>query len=181
MLGDYNILILDEPGNHLDVDTVDALVDALVSYQGTVIFTSHDRHFTKRVATCIIEVRDGRVVNYTGQYEAYVEKVNSEIEAGERETAAARGKLTGASTAPKGVKIAHSAVRSEKELRKEMKSLERNIAQLDEQKKAVNNRWLSTNDPTESSKLELELETVTADLEAAEEKWASLYEVVEAM
>ena len=181
MLGDYNILILDEPGNHLDVDTVDALVDALVSYQGTVIFTSHDRHFTKRVATCIIEVRDGRVVNYTGQYEAYVEKVNAEIEAGERETAAARGKLTGASTAPTGVKIARSAVRSEKELRKEMKSLERNIAQLDEQKKAVNNRWLSTNDPTESSKLELELETVTADLEAAEEKWAGLYEVVEAM
>ena len=138
------------------------------------------RHFTKRVATCIIEVRDGRVVNYTGQYEAYVEKVNAEIEAGERETAAARGKLTGASTAP-AAKVTRSAVRSEKEMRKEMKALERSIAQLDEQKKAVNNRWLSTNDPTESAKLERELESVTADLEAAEEQWASLYEVVEAM
>src|SRR5450755_4466496 len=71
LLSDYNVLILDEPGNHLDVDTVESLVDALVDYEGTVIFTSHDRHFTSKVATCIVEVRDGRVVAYSGQYNAY--------------------------------------------------------------------------------------------------------------
>ena len=81
------MLILDEPGNHLDVDTVEALAEALLEYQGTVIFTSHDRHFTKRVATCIVEVRDGRVTNYSGKYDAYLYKVNKEIEAGERELA----------------------------------------------------------------------------------------------
>src|SRR5665213_3575019 len=80
MLGQHNILILDEPGNHLDVDTVEALAEALMAYEGTVIFTSHDRHFTKRVATCIVEVRDGRVTNYNGQYDAYLYKVNKEIE-----------------------------------------------------------------------------------------------------
>ncbi len=90
LLSQYNVLILDEPGNHLDVDTVEALAEALVEYQGTVIFTSHDRHFTKKVATCIVEVRDGRVTNYSGQYDAYVYKVNKEVEAGERELATQR-------------------------------------------------------------------------------------------
>ncbi len=50
LLSKYNILVLDEPGNHLDVDTVEALAEALIDYKGTVIFTSHDRHFMKRVA-----------------------------------------------------------------------------------------------------------------------------------
>ncbi|MBL8851984.1 MAG: ABC-F family ATP-binding cassette domain-containing protein, partial [Planctomycetaceae bacterium] len=61
MLSRHNILVLDEPGNHLDVETVESLAEAMLTYQGTVIFTSHDRHFLKRVATEIIEVRDGRV------------------------------------------------------------------------------------------------------------------------
>src|SRR5204862_2610449 len=69
LLSKQNVLILDEPGNHLAVDTVEALAEALLEYEGTVIFTSHDRHFTSRVATCIVEVRDGRVTNHAGQYE----------------------------------------------------------------------------------------------------------------
>ncbi len=87
MLSQYNILILDEPGNHLDVESVDSLAEALLAYKGTVIFTSHDRYFLKRMATSIIEVRDGRVVNYHGDYESYLYAVNKEIEEGERETA----------------------------------------------------------------------------------------------
>src|SRR5271168_927210 len=94
LLGDHNVLILDEPGNHLDVDTVEALAEGLLEYQGTVIFTSHDRHFTKKVPTCIVEVRDGQVVNYSGKYDDYVYRVNKEIEAGEREL------KTGLSKAP---------------------------------------------------------------------------------
>src|SRR6266567_4516082 len=85
LLSDFNVLILDEPGNHLDVDTVEALAEALLDYQGTVLFTSHDRHFMKRVATCIIEVREGHVTNYRGDYEAYLYSVNKEIDEGERQ------------------------------------------------------------------------------------------------
>src|SRR5437763_2702597 len=99
LLSQYNVLVLDEPGNHLDVDTVEALAEALLEYQGTVLFTSHDRHFTRRVATCIVEVRDGRVTNYSGQYDAYVDKVNAEVEAGERELASARAKVPAKQTA----------------------------------------------------------------------------------
>src|SRR5947199_933933 len=85
LLSQYNVLVLDEPGNHLDVDTVEALAEALLGYRGTVIFTSHDRHFMKRVATCIVEVRDGHVTNYRGDYEAYLYSVNKEIDEGERQ------------------------------------------------------------------------------------------------
>jgi ATP-binding cassette subfamily F protein 3 len=60
LLSSYNVLVLDEPGNHLDVETVEALAQALCDYKGTVIFTSHDRHFMQRVATAVVEVRDGR-------------------------------------------------------------------------------------------------------------------------
>lgn len=87
LLSQYNVLVLDEPGNHLDVDTVKALAQALIDYKGTVIFTTHDRHFMKRVATCVIEVRDGRVTNYGGGYDAYLYAVNKEIDDGERELA----------------------------------------------------------------------------------------------
>ncbi len=85
LLSNHNILILDEPGNHLDVDTVEALAEALNGYKGTVIFTSHDRHFMSRVATNIIEVRDGRVSNYRGDYASYLYSVNKEIDDGERD------------------------------------------------------------------------------------------------
>src|SRR6202012_5547094 len=102
LLSNYNILILDEPGTHLDSATIAALAEALVEYEGTVIFRSHDRHFTRRVATAIVEVRDGRVVNYSGKYDAYVDKVNAEIEAGERELATQKAKLPAAvKSAPK--------------------------------------------------------------------------------
>ncbi len=180
LLSDYNILILDEPGNHLDVDTVEALADALLEYQGTVIFTSHDRHFLKTVATCIVEVRDGHVTNYSGQYEAYLYSVNKEIEAGERELAATqKTKLPPDAVTSAPALTYNSAPRTEKDIRKEMKTLERTIAQLDAQKKALTDQWLKSTKEAEALRLETEVETVTTQLNEAEERWSHLNEEVE--
>ena len=180
LLSDYNILILDEPGNHLDVDTVEALADALLEYQGTVIFTSHDRHFLKTVATCIVEVRDGHVTNYSGQYEAYLYSVNKEIEAGERELAATqKTKLPPDAITSAPALAYNSAPRTEKDIRKEMKTLERTIAQLDAQKKALTDQWLKSTKEAEALRLETEVETVTTQLDEAEERWSHLNEEVE--
>ncbi|MGL6095134.1 MAG: ABC-F family ATP-binding cassette domain-containing protein, partial [Fimbriiglobus sp.] len=174
MLSDYNVLILDEPGNHLDVDTVDALVEALLDYEGTVIFTSHDRHFTKRVATCVIEVRDGRVTNYVGDYDTYVARVNKEIDEGERETAAAKTKL------PPGVAKPAAAARpprkSEKDARKELKTLEKTIAQLDDQRRGLNTQMMNTSNAAEALRLHNEIAGLTAHLAPAEERWCQLQE-----
>ncbi len=182
LLSQYNILILDEPGNHLDVDTVEALAEALLEYQGTVIFTSHDRHFTRRVATNIIEVRDGRVSNYNGDYDAYVYKVNKEIEAGERELAVERAKVQPPKATPGEAKTNHEqhrkALRSEKEMRKELKALERTIAELDTQKKALKTKSLESLSAAEALQVHNELTAVTTQLDEAEERWCQLQEEI---
>jgi ATP-binding cassette subfamily F protein 3 len=170
----------------LDVDTVEALAEALVDYKGTVVFTSHDRHFMKRVATCIIEVRDSKVTNYRGDYEAYLYSVNKEIEDGERENAMARATLHSGSRpqhakpsdkAPKSE--AKAPKRSEREIRKEIGNLERNIARLDEQKKQLNTQLMNSTDPAEALKLHNEVGSLTTQLADAEERWLRLQEEVE--
>jgi ATP-binding cassette, subfamily F, member 3 len=178
MLSKHNVLILDEPGNHLDVDTVDALIDALREYEGTVVFTSHDRHFTGKVATCVVEVRDGRVTGYNGKYQAYLEKVNEEIEAGERELASERKKLPAEVLKPARIAPRPSR-RDEKVIRKELKNVERTIAQLDERKRTLNAKYMEESDSEESLRLHDELAAVNAELSEAEEKWAKLQEELE--
>lgn len=180
LLSQYNILVLDEPGNHLDVDTVEALAEALEEYKGTVIFTSHDRHFMKRVATNIIEVRDGRVTNYGGNYEAYLYYVNKEIDDGEREEATRRAKLPTAVHKPadsaKPAAVARAQKRNDREIRKEVSSIEKTIARLDEQKRQASARLLETTDANESLKLHNEVEALGKELATAEDRWCQLQE-----
>ena len=165
---------------------MEALAEALINYKGTVVFTSHDRHFMKRVASCIIEVRDGRVTNYRGDYEAYLYSVNKEIEEGEREqaakaaTAPSSGKAAGGKPTDKAPKSAPRAPRrSERDIRKEMTTLERTIARLDEQKRQVNGQLMQSTDPKEALKLHNEVQALTTQLADAEERWCRLQEEIE--
>ncbi len=180
LLSKHNVLILDEPGNHLDVDTVEALAEALLDYKGTLIFTSHDRHFLKRVASSIVEVRDGRVVNYRGQYETYLARVNDEIDAGERELATERKKLP-----PEVLKAsalaARTVQRTEKEARKELKTTEKLISQLDGQKRTLTAQFLDSTNDAISKRLDAEIIAVTEQLSEAEERWSQLQEELEAV
>src|SRR5690606_18174139 len=137
LLQRHNVLILDEPGNHLDVETVEALATALIKYEGTVIFTSHDRHFMHRVATDVIEVRDARVVSYPSSYDDYVYRVQKEIDAGLRAEAAAHGKSVASDDDRK------SRARADREAEKRMKSVERKIAKLDTERKEASDRMLN--------------------------------------
>lgn len=174
LLGDYNILVLDEPGNHLDVETVEALASALEKYEGTVIFTSHDRHFMKRIATSVVEVRDGTVKNYIGDYDAYVYSINKEIEEGERETA--RNKA--ASSPPAGKLPAKKVMtqNEQREQKKRLKAIERKIAKLDDERKSLNEEMLTETDPAAAVKLHEQIESIAAELTQAEEEWLELSE-----
>ncbi|WP_437190703.1 ABC-F family ATP-binding cassette domain-containing protein [Planctomicrobium sp. SH527] len=177
LLGTYNILILDEPGNHLDVETVESLTNALLNYKGTVIFTSHDRHFMKKVATSVIEVRDGTARNYGGNYESYLYSVNKEIEDGERDSASNRKRLA----TPPQAKLEAAAEKTvdpknERVLRKEMNNLEKTIAKLDDQKKELNAKLLTTSDAKLALNVHTELTSITTQLSEAEDRWCVIQE-----
>ncbi len=66
-----NFLLLDEPTNHLDMRAKDVLLEAIAAFSGTVIFVSHDRYFIDRLATRVLEVENGNVISYEGNYEDY--------------------------------------------------------------------------------------------------------------
>ena len=72
MLGRTNVLLMDEPTNHMDMESIEALNTALEKYKGTLVFVSHDREFVSSLATRIIDIQPDRVVNWVGNYEDYL-------------------------------------------------------------------------------------------------------------
>jgi len=72
-----NFLLLDEPTTHLDVDAVEALVQALNNYQGTLVFISHDIYFVRSIANVVYEVKGGRIRKFPGSFDYYFEKKDS--------------------------------------------------------------------------------------------------------
>lgn len=78
LLQPANLLILDEPTNHLDIPAKEMLEEALQNYDGTVLIVSHDRYFISQVANKIVEIRDGELVLYQGDYHYYLDKLEEE-------------------------------------------------------------------------------------------------------
>ncbi|MEM9080949.1 MAG: ABC-F family ATP-binding cassette domain-containing protein [Verrucomicrobiota bacterium] len=69
-----NLLLMDEPTTHLDINSIDALVQGLKNYTGTLLFISHDVHFIRSLAETTLHVNDGKVTRYTGGYDYFLEK-----------------------------------------------------------------------------------------------------------
>jgi len=89
LLQPANLLILDEPTNHLDIPAKEMLEEALQHYNGTVILVSHDRYFISKVANKIVEIRNGELVAYQGDYHYYLEKIAEEKKRARQERIAA--------------------------------------------------------------------------------------------
>ncbi|MFQ4135243.1 ABC-F family ATP-binding cassette domain-containing protein [Nodosilinea sp. PGN35] len=92
LLRPANLMMLDEPTNHLDIPAKEMLEEALQHYDGTVLLVSHDRYFISRVATKIVEIRDGELRLYRGDYHYYLDKVAEETEAARQAALAAEKK-----------------------------------------------------------------------------------------
>ncbi len=170
------VLLLDEPTNHLDFYTVEALTQALQAYKGTVVVVSHDRSFIKRVAKKILEIRDGEVGLYPGNYDEYVWSVQkgamgllSSLSSEEAEMTAER------ESHPMDKKFNYKESKKiwekrRRELEKELKMTNREMEHLNHQIKELNKRAMAgghreiLDDLSESQIL----------LEKSEEKWMEL-------
>ncbi len=172
LLGNANVLVLDEPGNHLDVETVEALASALDRYEGTVIFTSHDRHFVRRVATHVIEVRDGSAKTYIGNYDSYLQSVESEVDEGERQRSGDAASKPAASGPPQADH--RTDQREERRRQKEIKNLEKKISKLDDDKREINGKLLNETDPDEAVRLHDRLTELADELAEIENRWMEL-------
>jgi ATPase subunit of ABC transporter with duplicated ATPase domains len=72
MLGRHNVMLLDEPTNHMDMETIESLNIALEKYTGTLVFVSHDREFVSSLATRILEVKADGIIDFRGGYDEYL-------------------------------------------------------------------------------------------------------------
>ena len=173
-----NFLILDEPTNHLDIDSKEVLENALIDFDGTLLFVSHDRYFINRVATQVLELSEEGSTLYLGDYDYYLEK-KAELEAlaaaqAEAEPASSTEEVTGNDY--------HLQKQNQKELRKitrRIEQLEAEMEELDQKIQDITGTMHSTNDAADLVQLQSELDQLTVQQEAVMEEWAELSEQVE--
>ena len=173
-----NFLILDEPTNHLDIDSKEVLENALIDFDGTLLFVSHDRYFINRVATQVLELSEEGSTLYLGDYDYYLEK-KAELEA----FAAAQAEAVPVSwTEEVTSNDYHLQKQNQKELRKitrRIEQLEAEMEELDQKIQDITETMHSTNDAADLVQLQSELDQLTVQQEAVMEEWAELSEQVE--
>lgn len=171
-----NFLILDEPTNHLDIDSKEVLENALIDFDGTLLFVSHDRYFINRVATHVLELSENGSTLYLGDYDYYVEKKATE-EMSQTEEASTSNQAKEASP----VNDYQAQKESQKEVRKLMRqieSLEAEIEELESQNQAISEQMLETNDADKLMELQAELDKISHRQEEAMLEWEELSEQV---
>ena len=171
-----NFLILDEPTNHLDIDSKEVLENALIDFDGTLLFVSHDRYFINRVATHVLELSENGSTLYLGDYDYYVDK-KAEMEVSQTEEASTSNQAK--ETSP--VNDYQAQKESQKEARKLMRqieSLEAEIEELESQSQAISEQMLETNDAEKLMELQAELDKIGHRQEEAMLEWEELSEQV---
>ena len=171
-----NFLILDEPTNHLDIDSKEVLENALIDFDGTLLFVSHDRYFINRVATHVLELSENGSTLYLGDYDYYVEK-KSEVEMIQAEEASTSNQAKESSS----VNDYQAQKESQKEVRKLMRqieSLEAEIEELESQSQDISEQMLETNDADKLMELQAELDKISHRQEEAMLEWEELSEQV---
>ena len=171
-----NFLILDEPTNHLDIDSKEVLENALIDFDGTLLFVSHDRYFINRVATHVLELSENGSTLYLGDYDYYVDK-KAEMEVSQIEETSTSNQAKEASP----VNDYQAQKESQKEVRKLMRqieSLETEIEELESQSQAISEQMLETNDADKLMELQVELDKIIHRQEEAMLEWEELSEQV---
>ena len=171
-----NFLILDEPTNHLDIDSKEVLENALIDFDGTLLFVSHDRYFINRVATHVLELSENGSTLYLGDYDYYVDK-KAEIEDNQTEEALTSNQAKEASPA-NDYQAQKESQKEARKLMRQIESLEAEIEELETQSQAISEKMLETNDAEKLMEFQTELDKISHRQEEAMLEWEELSEQV---
>ena len=171
-----NFLILDEPTNHLDIDSKEVLENALIDFDGTLLFVSHDRYFINRVATHVLELSESGSTLYLGDYDYYVDK-KAEIEVSQTEEASMSNQAKEASPS-NDYQAQKESQKEARKLMRQIESLEAEIEELETQSQAISEKMLETNDAEKLMELQAELDKISHRQEEAMLEWEELSEQV---
>jgi ATP-binding cassette subfamily F protein 3 len=195
MLSDCNFLILDEPTNHLDIRSKEILETAINSYEGTVLYVSHDRYFINKTATRILELTGKGFVNFIGNYDYYVEKhedviaaasangiintavQNESVASSDSSDAVTVGETTQSSALDWKAQKALAAEKKKKE--NALKKCEEAIAAAEDKLSEIDaqlNDSSNGNNVALLQELTRDRESVSAELEKLYEEWETLAE-----
>ena len=169
-----NLLLMDEPTTHLDIPSIDALVNALKQYEGTFIFISHDVYFIRALAQTVLHVHSGRLTPYSGNYDYYLEKskasnARAALTAGFTD---ARPKQVAAAPAPVAKKAANPA--DLKKLRTEVGKLEQRVSEIETKQAEITaemEKPETYTTPGRAQHLNRELSTITDQHTTATAEW----------
>ncbi|MFF2483339.1 ABC-F family ATP-binding cassette domain-containing protein [Paenibacillus sp. NPDC058071] len=180
MLLQANVLILDEPTNHLDLFSKEVLESALLDYEGTLLFISHDRYFLNKMAERIVELTPNGTEHFLGNYDDMIEKKN-ELEEARLEAAAklvSAGK-TQSAEAPTTYEKDKQAKRDERSRQRKLEQTEQLISTLEEEIAAFEVQLTDPavfNDYMRIQEIQAEIEKRRASLASAYEEWEQLSE-----
>ncbi|GKQ42145.1 multidrug ABC transporter ATP-binding protein [Companilactobacillus sp. RD055328] len=176
-----NFLIMDEPTNHLDIDSKEVLEDALIEFNGTVLFVSHDRYLLNTVATKIIEITPEGSIAYLGDYDYYIDK--------KRENQLIQDEENSDEPVIKNISEKKLSYEQSKEQQKEIRKVQRVVDELEaiideketrisEINKLMFDEYL-VNDYEKMSNLQKELDQLQAELPDIELQWTEKSEELE--
>ncbi len=177
MLSKSNFLILDEPTNHLDITSKEILEEAIRNYTGTVLYVSHDRYFINETASRILELKNRTLINYIGNYDYYLEKVE-ELTKAYSSAVLPETRQTGSSSRQDWTRRKEEQAR-ERKRQNELKKTEERITSLEKRSNEIDERMTKEEIFTDVAKcMELgkEKAAILEELDELYEKWAELSE-----
>jgi ATPase components of ABC transporters with duplicated ATPase domains len=180
MLEQANVLILDEPTNHLDLFSKEVLESALLDYEGTLLFISHDRYFLNKMAERIVELTPTGTEHFLGNYDDMIEK-KTELEEARLEAAAKLASKSSQPVAetPTSYEMDKQAKREERSRLRKLEQLEQDIASLEEQIAELEVQLTDPaifNDYMAIQEIQAKIDAKRQSLNTAYEQWEELSE-----